>query len=97
MVWMTEEAPGEWGIAELGADAVVDRIRPPVVGPQTRAELKLLLRASLPDCDRISRFPARSRMAGDRPPPARKVKHSCVWWKLIGIACPIGSGQEVAI
>ncbi|MEW1633535.1 helix-turn-helix transcriptional regulator [Streptomyces sp. NPDC093801] len=49
VVWAIQEVPGEWGITQLGAGAVIDRIHQPIVDPQARAELKLLLRASLPN------------------------------------------------
>lgn len=63
VVWAIQEVPGEWGITQLGAGAVVDRIHQPIVEPQARAELKLLLRASLPDSDQA----AISRLHGHLP------------------------------
>lgn len=54
VVWATEEAPGEWSITELGAGAVVDRIHTPVMSLEARTELKLLVRASLPDCEQAA-------------------------------------------
>ncbi|MFF4642871.1 hypothetical protein [Streptomyces sp. NPDC001389] len=62
-LWAIQEVPGEWGITQLGAGAVVDRIDQPIVDPQARAELKLLLRASLPDSDQA----AISRLHGQLP------------------------------
>jgi hypothetical protein len=63
VVWAIQEVPGEWGITQLGAGAVVDRIHQPIADPQARAELKLLLRASLPDSSQA----AISRLHGQLP------------------------------
>ncbi|MFJ9642959.1 helix-turn-helix transcriptional regulator [Streptomyces sp. NPDC101206] len=63
VVWAIQEAPCEWGITQLGAGAVADRIHAPIVDPQARAELKVLLRASLPDSDQA----AISRLHGQLP------------------------------
>lgn len=54
VLWAVEDVPGEWVVTRLGAGAVVDRIHRPVADPQARAELKLLLRASLPNSDEVA-------------------------------------------
>ncbi|MEU6312246.1 helix-turn-helix transcriptional regulator [Streptomyces sp. NPDC047014] len=63
VVWAIQEAPGEWGVTQLGAGAVVDRVQAPIFDPDARAELKLLLRASLPDADQL----ALGRLHGQLP------------------------------
>ncbi|MEU4949850.1 helix-turn-helix transcriptional regulator [Streptomyces lavendulae] len=78
VVWAVREAPEEWGITQLGAGAVVDRIQPANINPQARAELKVLLRASLPASDReaLSRLQDQLPQADLRAALLREISES---------------------
>ncbi|MET9296588.1 helix-turn-helix transcriptional regulator [Streptomyces sp. NPDC003077] len=48
VIWAAEEAPGEWAISEVDAQAVIARVPHAALLEEARAELKLLTRAALP-------------------------------------------------